>query len=502
MVLLGVADTQGNCQMSKKASSTADTREFNRDARFKALPLAAQYAISNHQCQIEEGHSAAVAFLTASSTLDKASTSVSQTVVEAAIRGMEEAQADIMATFGMSGQQVMTEILGGPVASTSQDKGKEKEVTKMTTSLPVSDAVTSALFNNRVSIAKELSSRAPCAPVPPDRLAEKKKRCDLSQQRLRKVGAPPPHPPPLPPPLKIVDSNAPFEAPPAYAVRQDEPNACLRGVVLRNNILQKVVAEFGYGTFEHTCTYRAPPEHDNRLVNNRNVNRVKEVHQIGRLQMGISMFKMWFLITMMGIGIFYSLLAELALFELVGFRAYLPFYLRSFLPRPDSLVFCAAAQFFIQFFQVIIWFVIAQWHNKINPQPQRLAKYVAFALSIVLCLKYMKFGVPLSVVTIIDFMHMFSCARFTKRVLFYSPHALSMVLGELRGSSTNDVTLRSNAYLHIRRLTACLPIKDLEHLTVIDGTVELCMTLIKIQEPDFIIGRPLEGSFVPFVAPT
>lgn len=301
---------------------------------------------------------------------------------------------------------------------------------------------------------------------------------------------PPPRPAPLAPSC--------FEDPPNH---DDDPlpkeaNAVLRGIELKKEVLKKIASSKGYSYVEHTTTVLAG-DRDDRLVCNRNINMVREAHQVDRIIYGYSKFRMFIFAMLAAWVCTLSLVLEYCMISSIGYAGYFPSAIRPIFGVSEYPVLSAYVRLIFTSLQVYLFYKAWRMHSELHPTRDLYMRYGATMVAVITALKVAHFNVPLAIVTIIEYVTMFQAMRYTRLEYFYSPHALSMLLAELRASQTNSDVLRTNAYMHARRLTSCLPISDKHHNAVIDGTVQMLIDILNVTEPDFSIGLGVRATFRP-----
>lgn len=330
----------------------------------------------------------------------------------------------------------------------------------------------------------------------------------LPHPPLKKVGAPKLannlvcqeyarlHPPPPPAPFDPRPAVPPTHPVHDPANRRAKPTqVALRGIELKNGVLKKVAEKMGYTSVEHDVALFAG-DRDDRLVCNRNITMVREDHEVRRVTFGLSRFKIFMYAAVAFIVSAYSLFLEGLLISELGVSPYMPFYLKPLFTSQSTWYF-QTIRFLITCTQAILFYQAWHYHNVLAPTRDKYVRYTLTITGVIAALRVAKFSVPLSVVTILEFYFMLRAIARTQLTYHYSPHALSMLLSEMRGCHVNSDVVRSNAYMQARRLTSCMPISDIDHVTIIDGTVTLLVHLLEATEPDFTIGRGLRATFVP-----
>lgn len=383
------------------------------------------------------------------------------------------------------------------VASAPDPKGKEKLRDAVQPDAPIVliDAanIKRGVVNvlHPVHVPPHPADKDHAPPLPPDNYFDHPPRAD-------KDHAPPPPAPficdPPPPPH-------PHPDPEPEHIRPKPKKAILRGIELKKSVLKKIAHSKGYTHVEHTMAV-FDGQRDDRLVCNRNIAMVKEEHQVGLVKFGIS--RLW--LTFFGIFALMiaasSLAIEACIVYTTGVGGYFPSYARGLFPVVAHPQVSAFLRLVLTSCQVYLFYRAALINRMLNPSTVHYYRYVATGVAALTALKMAHFNVPLSVVTILEFVAMFSSMSRTRIKYYYSPHALSMLLLEMRALHVNPDVLRSNAYMQVRRLTSCLPISDVDHCTVIDGTVQLLVDILNNTEPDFTIGRGLRGTFLPLTSAT
>lgn len=82
------------------------------------------------------------------------------------------------------------------------------------------------------------------------------------------------------------------------------------------------------------------------------------------------------------------------------------------------------------------------------------------------------------------------------KTYIWSPHMVSCIFGELSHTHTNETTIRSSAY-NVARRTCTLPIDSQIHSQVLEGSVEMAVSMITQSNSGFIMGHHLRGQLRP-----